>query len=115
MIGAMRADTELEFWRTEDYFLASTDSRAKLISRHFDDALAKAREDGLICDREHAAGIVWSLDNITDVQKRQTYSLSDVFQTIPMQFEGEYLEAPANYDLLLCSPCGDYLELPKDI
>lgn len=91
MIGAMRADTELEYWRTEDYFLASMDSRAKLISRHFDDALAKAREDGLICDREHAAGIVWSLDNVTDVQKQQTYSLSDVFQTIPMQFEGEYL------------------------
>lgn len=52
---------------------------------------------------------------VTDVQKRQTYSLSDVFQTIPMQFEGEYLEAPANYDLLLRSPYGDYLELPKDI
>ena len=115
MIGAMRADTELEFWRTEDHYLASTDSRAKLISRHFDDALAKAREDGLICDREHAAGIVWSLDNITSVQKQQAYSFADVFPTLPMQFEGMTLEAPADHDLFLRSPYGDYLELPKDI
>lgn len=115
MIDTMRADADLEFWRTEEHYLSLSDVRSGLVSRHFEGALAKAREDGLICDREHAAGIVWSLDNITDVQKRQTYSLSDVFQTIPMQFEGECLEAPANYDLLLRSPYGDYLELPKDI
>lgn len=115
MIDTMRADADLEFWRTEEHYLSLSDVRSGFVSRHFEGALAKAREDGLICDREHAAGIVWSLDNITDVQKRQTYSLSDVFQTIPMQFEGECLEAPANYDLLLRSPYGDYLELPKDI
>ena len=115
MIDSMRADEELEFWRTEEHYLSSSDERAYLVGRYFDDALAEAKERGLVCERESATGIVWGLDNITSVQKQQTYSLSDVFPTIPLQFEAVKLEAPADYDLLLRSPYGDYLELPKDI
>lgn len=115
MIEKMKADEELEFWRTDQHYLAANDGRAVMVSHYFDDALSAAREAGLICDREDATGIVWSLDNITSVQKRQTYPLEDVFDTFAMRFEGVRLMAPANYDLFLRSPYGDYLELPNDI
>ena len=115
MIEKMKADDELEFWRADQHYLRATDDRAVMVSHYFDDALSAAREAGLICDREDATGIVWSLDNITSVQKRQTYPLEDVYETLAMRFEGVKLMAPANYDLFLRSPYGDYLELPNDI
>lgn len=115
MIESLQANDNLDFWRTEDHYLPSTDSRSEIVAAYFDDALDRARAKGLTCDKEHAKGIVWSPDNITSVQKRQTYALADVFPTTPLPFEAIQLEGPADPDLSLRSAYGDYLELPKDI
>lgn len=115
MIAGMQADGKLEFWRSEEPCLSGDDSRAKCVAGHFDGALEKAKAQGLICGREHAKAIVWSLDNMTSVQRRQTYALEDVLPAVDLPFEKTQLKAPANYDLFLRSPYGDYLELPNDI
>ena len=115
MIAGMQADGKLEFWRSEEPCLSGDDSRAKCVAGHFDGALEKAKAQGLICDREHAKAVVWSLDNMTSVQRRQTYVLEDVLPAVDLPFEKTQLKAPANYDLFLRSPYGDYLELPNDI
>ena len=115
MIAGMQADGKLEFWRSEEPCLSGDDSRAECVAGYFDGALEKAKAQGLICDREHAKAVVWSLDNMTSVQRRQTYALEDVLPAVDLPFEKTQLKAPANYDLLLRSPYGDYLELPNDI
>ncbi len=115
MIGSMQSDDSLSFWRNDEHYLPSTDSRSELVSAYFDRSLNEARSKGLVCDKELAKGIVWSLDNITSVQKRQTYALAEVFPTVPMPFEAIQLEGPADPDLSLRSAYGDYFELPKDI
>ena len=115
MIAGMQADGKLEFWRSEEPCLSGDDSRAECVAGHFDGALEKAKAQGLICDREHAKAVVWSLDNMTSAQRRQTYALKDVLLAVDLPFEKTQLKAPANYDLFLRSPYGDYLELPNDI
>lgn len=115
MISSLRSDEALGFWRTEEHYLSSEDARAELVASYFDAAIEEMKARGIMCDKEHAKGIVWSPDNITSVQKRQTYALADVFPTVALPFEAINLEAPANSDLHLRSAYGDYFELPKDI
>lgn len=115
MVEKMDTDDSLEFWREEEPCLTEDDTRAGMVAGYFDAALEKARKEGLVCDRDHAKAIVWSPDNMTSIQKRQTYALEDVLPAVDLPFEKTQLKAPANYDLLLRSPYGDYLELPNDI
>lgn len=115
MVEKMDTDASLEFWREEEPCLTEDDTRAGMVAGYFDAALEKARKEGLVCDRDHAKAIVWSPDNMTSIQKRQTYALEDVLPAVDLPFEKTQLKAPANYDLLLRSPYGDYLELPNDI
>lgn len=115
MVEKMDTDDSLEFWREEEPCLTEDDTRAGMVAVYFDAALEKARKEGLVCDRDHAKAIVWSPDNMTSIQKRQTYALEDVLPAVDLPFEKTQLKAPANYDLLLRSPYGDYLELPNDI
>ncbi len=115
MIADIEADDSLEFWRVEEPCLSGDDARVGKIAGHFDAVLEKARAQGLVCDREQAKAIVWGPDNMTSIQKRQTYALGDVLPTVGLPFEKTQLKAPANYDLFLRSPYGDYLELPNDI
>lgn len=115
MIADMAADGSLEFWRVQEPCLSGDDARVGKVAGRFDAALEKAKARGLVCDREQAKAIVWSLDNMTSIQKRQTYALGDVLPTVVLPFEKTQLKAPANYDLFLRSPYGDYLELPNDI
>ena len=115
MVEKMDTDDSLEVWREEEPCLTEDDTRAGMVAGYFDAALEKARKEGLVCDRDHAKAIVWSPDNMTSIQKRQTYALEDVLPAVDLPFEKTQLKAPANYDLLLRSPYGDYLELPNDI
>lgn len=115
MVEKMQTDETLEFWRTEEPCLSGDDVRAGKVAGYFDAALEKAKSRGLVCDREQAEAIVWSPDNMTSIQKRQTYALEDVLPTVSLSFEKTQLKAPANFDLFLRSPYGDYLELPNDI
>jgi lipopolysaccharide cholinephosphotransferase len=115
MIEKMQRDEALAFWRDEEPCILANDPRAARIGAYFDETLQRAKELGIVCDRGSAKAIVWSHDNMTSVQKRQTYAISDTLPAVELSFEKAGLKAPANYDLFLRSAYGDYLELPNDL
>lgn len=87
-----------------------------MIQGYYDRCLGVSRDEGIICDGGEAKAIVWAIDNLDDDKEHQwSYSLSDLFPTQEMEFEGVKLEAPGNPDVFLQSRYGDILELPKDI
>lgn len=113
MVDEMERDERLTFWSECPYY---SGEQVSLIQGYYDRCLAAFRDEGIICDREEAKAIIWSIDNLDDGNQRQwSYSLEDLFPTQQMEFEGVGLEAPGNPDVFLWSKYGDILELPKDI
>ena len=113
MVDEMEKDERLAFWGECPYY---SGEKPALIQGYYDHCLGVSRDEGIICDGGEAKAIVWAIDNLDDDKQHQwSYSLSDLFPTQEMEFEGVKLEAPGNPDVFLQSRYGDILELPKDI
>ena len=113
MVDEMEKDERLAFWGECPCY---SGEKSALIQGYYDRCLGVSRDEGIICDGGEAKAIVWAIDNLDDDKQHQwSYSLSDLFPTQEMEFEGVKLEAPGNPDVFLQSRYGDILELPKDI
>lgn len=113
MVDEMEKDERLAFLGECPYY---SGEKSALIQGYYDRCLGVSRDEGIICDGGEAKAIVWAIDNLDDDKQHQwSYSLSDLFPTQEMEFEGVKLEAPGNPDVFLQSRYGDILELPKDI
>lgn len=113
MVDEMEKDERLAFWGECPYY---SGEKSALIQGYYDRCLGVSRDEGIICDGGEAKAIVWAIDNLDDDKQHQwSYSLSDLFPTQEIEFEGVKLEAPGNPDVFLQSRYGDILELPKDI
>lgn len=113
MVDQMNADESLDFWKEEPYYSGDCNSK---IQAYYDRCIAESKGKGLICDKEDAVAIMWSIDNLDDgKQKQWVYTLTDLFPTQRMVFEETELDAPAHPDIFLWSRYGDIYELPKDI
>lgn len=113
MVDEMEKDERLAFWGECPSY---SGEKSALIQGYYDRCLGVSRDEGIICDGGEAKAIVWAIDNLDDDKEHQwSYSLSDLFPTQEMEFEGVKLEAPGNPDVFLQSRYGDILELPKDI
>lgn len=113
MVEEMDSDSELSFWEDEPYYSGKNNS---LIQKYYDLCLERSKAAGIICDKEHAKGIMWAIDNLDDgKQKQWVYPIADLFPTKAIAFEGAQLEEPNNPDLFLWSRYGDIYELPNDI
>lgn len=113
MVEKMESDRALAFWNDEPYYSGENNS---LIQKHYDRCLEKSKAARIICEKEHAKGIIWAIDNLDDgKQKQWVYPIADLFPTKAIAFEGTQLEEPNNPDLFLWSRYGDIYELPNDI
>ena len=113
MVAEMEEDEQLAFWEDRPYY---SGENSALIQSYFDRYFAISRSEGIVCEKDEARAIIWSIDNLDDGNQRQwSYSLDDLLPSQRMEFEGVRLEAPANPDVFLQSRYGDILELPKDI
>lgn len=115
MVEAMESDPDLAFWNDMPY-CSSEIVESQAIQEYFDVCLSSVTDAGYICDREHADGIIWSIDNLDDDKQRWfTYQRSTMFPTTTMKFEGFDLAVPCDWDNMLKSRYGDYLSLPSDM
>ena len=115
MVEAMESDPDLAFWNDTPY-CSSEVVESQAIQGYFDECLSSVTDAGYICDREHADGIIWSIDNLDDGKQRWfTYQRSTVFPTTAMKFEGFELAVPSDWDNMLKSRYGDYLSLPSNM
>lgn len=113
MIDRINNDRALSFWEEEPYY---DGPRSAELEACFERCRMESEEEGIICDNDDAGAVIWSVDNLDDGNQGQwSYSISDLFPTKRMTFEGVELEAPANPDVFLRSRYGDVMELPKDI
>ncbi len=74
-----------------------TQARTIADSKHYDRCLEKSKAARIICEKEHAKGIIWAIDNLDDgKQKQWVYPIADLFPTKAIAFEGTQLEEPNN-------------------
>ena len=97
-------------------YLPAGDGRSKAIAEVFDRYRRRAEVEGLICPREEAAVLRYGLENMDDPASGAcAFSLSDIFPMTRVRFEGVECFAPREYEKILSSCYGDWLELPKDL
>lgn len=115
LLDKFKKDTLFDFWNNEPY-LSSNDVRSSLIADAFDRCVTEAKDDDIICESNRASAIIWGVDNVASGQQRWwSCARKDIFPLEKLEFEGIQLNAPHNYDSILKSQYGTYLDLPKDI
>ena len=115
MVDQMKSDNRFAFWKDIPH-LSSLDPRAEVVSEFFDRYIDLTREKGLVCDEEDATGIIWGVDNMEEgKQPRLSFESDMLFPLEEVPFEGKRFCAPREYEYMVISRYGDYLELPKDI
>lgn len=100
----------------EGKYLPADDARSKGIANLFDQYRRHAVEEGLICSREEAVVFQYGLENMDGVPGRDySFPMSDIFPLSRLAFEGIECFAPKEYEKVLASCYGDWLEFPNDI
>lgn len=117
MIEEMRMSDYYEQWH-KDEFIAPSHPVANKVKEAFD----RYREEYLdLCaneqvDANKSNGILWGIENINDLNHYEWISEeTDIFPTVPLIFEKNKVQAPANYWKFLNEVYGDIYSLPKDL
>lgn len=115
MIQSIEDDEEMSFWGDEVWYPSDREQGA-LIQKYFDRCVSSAKSMRLVCDKDNARGVVYAVDNMDgDSQEAWAYDLATVFPLTQMKFENVQLNVPRDFEVVLRSQYGDYLDLPKDI
>lgn len=115
MVERMRNDSRLLSW-TDSSCVPATDSNMDAVDSLFADALNEEKKAGLICDKNVAEAVIWSIDNTVGVDNFHWVSpLDEIFPLIDLEFEGMQIKAPCKYMELLTKHYGDPFNLPNDI
>lgn len=121
MIASMDADEGIADWNKSSRahaYVAEPSDLASRIAQRFDAAVEAmhAQDNLLAASREEALGIMWSIDNLFDLNKYDWIcSVDDIFPLQRLTFEGVECNAPANYMKFLDEVYGDLYTLPKDL
>lgn len=115
MVERMRNDSCLSSWIDKSCDSA-TDSNMDAADSLFAVALNEEKKAGLICDKNDAEAVIWSIDNTVGVDNFHWVSpLDEIFPLIDLEFEGIQIKAPSKYMELLTKHYGDPFNLPNDI
>lgn len=102
-------------WNDNVYIPTET-TAGKRIADVFDAQLSKMYEDGVICTRQNAAGIVRAYDNMDHPSGFEWISgFDDCYPLVTQTFEGREYPVPANYMYVLTHAYGNIFALPNDI
>lgn len=115
-IEKSEADPQIRAAWDSSVYIAAETRVGKRITDIFDTQLSQMREDGIVCPRENAAGIIRAYDNMDHPSGFEWISGFD--ETYPLdsqQFEGRSYPVPANYIYLLTQAYGNIFALPNDI
>ncbi|WP_244609349.1 LicD family protein [Bifidobacterium moukalabense] len=115
-IEESEADERIRAAWNENVYVPADSEAGTLISKAFDDQLARMRGAGVICSRQEAAGIVRAYDNMDHPSGFEWISaIDDIFPLPLMNFENRAYPVPANHMYLLNHAYGDIFSLPDDI
>ena len=115
-IEASEADERIRAAWDENVYVSADSEAGTLITKAFDDQLAKMREAGVVCSRQEAGGIVRAYDNMDHPSGFEWISaIDDIFPLPLMHFENRAYPVPANHMYLLSHAYGDIFSLPDDI
>lgn len=115
-IEASEADERIRAAWDENVYVSADSEAGTLITKAFDDQLAKMREAGVVCSRQEAGGIVRAYDNMDHPSGFEWISaIDDIFPLPLMHFENRTYPVPANHMYLLSHAYGDIFSLPDDI
>ena len=115
MVKRMRDDPSLSSW-VDKSCVPDSDPNMDIVDSIFTDAIDEEKETGLICDKNNARAVIWSIDNTVGVDNFHWVSpLDEIFPLVDLEFEGNLIKAPRKYMELLTKHYGDPFNLPNDI
>ncbi|MDY2940772.1 MAG: LicD family protein [Varibaculum sp.] len=117
LVKRLTVAQEYGFWGGDNAYLPDSDPRAEILRGAFDELHHQQIESGLLAEDENrAAGIIWGLDNLEDLNHyKWLVPVSDVFPTVKIVFEGVECAAPNQGEQQLSDIYGDIWRLPDDI
>lgn len=115
MVERMRSDSRLSPW-IDKSCVPAADPNMDIVDSLFTNAINEEKAVGLVCDKNNAEAVIWSIDNTVGVDNFHWVSpLDEIFPLIDLEFEGMQIKAPCKYMELLTKHYGDPFNLPNDI
>ena len=115
MVECMRSDSRLSSW-IDKSCVPAADPHMDIVDSLFTNAINEEKAVGLVCDKNNAEAVIWSIDNTVGVDNFHWVSpLDEIFPLIDLEFEGMQIKAPCKYMELLTKHYGDPFNLPNDI
>lgn len=97
-------------------YLDNDSEAGRIIESLFDESLARMHSAGVLCSEDKAGGIIRAFDNMDHPSGFRWISrIAQTFPLVRLSFEGETVNAPANYRHLLNGAYGNIFALPNDI
>ncbi|MEE8684835.1 MAG: LicD family protein [Bifidobacterium mongoliense] len=97
-------------------YLDNDSEAGRIIESLFDESLARMHSAGVLCSEDKAGGIIRAFDNMDHPSGFRWISrIAQTFPLVRLSFEGETVNAPANYRYLLNGAYGNIFALPNDI
>lgn len=115
IVERMRDEPRLSSW-IDKSCVSVSDSHMDTVDSLFTNAIDEEKAAGLICDKDNAKAVIWSIDNTVGVDNFHWVSpLDEIFPLVDLEFEGILIKAPRKYMELLTKHYGDPFDLPNDI
>lgn len=111
----MRNDPCLSSWINKSC-VPDADPNMDIVDSMFANAINEEKKAGLVCEKNGAEAVIWSIDNTVGVDNFHWVSpLDEIFPLVDLEFEGIQIKAPCKFMELLTKHYGDPFDLPNDI